>query len=142
MRRGSTQTITCGRVRRRRCSVHSRSTEAQLSSGSSILILVILRWWGVDHASTAHASAYASVGRCPMAMDNQTVVILGGSSGIGLATAQAAVAEGAQVLITGRSRETLDLAAAQIGKGARAVQLDSADEKGMSSLFDGLPSVD
>lgn len=38
-----------------------------------------------------------------MAFSEQKVLIVGGSSGIGLATAQAAVAAGAQVVITGRN---------------------------------------
>ncbi len=38
-----------------------------------------------------------------MSLINTTVVILGGSSGMGLATAKAAQAEGARVVITGRS---------------------------------------
>ena len=42
-----------------------------------------------------------------------TVVILGGSSGIGLATAKAALAEQASVVITGRSRERLEAAASR-----------------------------
>jgi len=40
--------------------------------------------------------------------------VLGGSSGIGLATAKAAAAEGAQVVIDGRSQEKLSAANAQL----------------------------
>lgn len=42
-----------------------------------------------------------------MAFSEQKVLIVGGSSGIGLATAQAAVAAGAQVVITGRNEYSL-----------------------------------
>jgi short-subunit dehydrogenase involved in D-alanine esterification of teichoic acids len=45
-----------------------------------------------------------------VSLTNTTVVILGGSSGMGLATAKAAKAEGARVVITGRSRERLQAA--------------------------------
>lgn len=50
-----------------------------------------------------------------MSLLNTTVVILGGSSGIGLATAKAAQTEGAQVIITGRSTEKLRAAQAELG---------------------------
>jgi len=77
-----------------------------------------------------------------MTLANKTVVILGGSSGIGLATAKAAKAEGAYVIITGRSRERLDAARAELGGEVRAVSLDAADEAGMRLLFEDLKSVD
>ena len=51
-------------------------------------------------------------------------VITGGSSGIGLATAQRFVAEGAYVFITGWRQTELDKAKALIGKNVRAIQGD------------------
>ena len=77
-----------------------------------------------------------------MTLANKTVVVLGGSSGIGLATAKAAKAEGADVVITGRSQPRLDAARAEIGGEVRAVALDVADENGMRALFGSLPKVD
>src|SRR5438105_4841511 len=77
-----------------------------------------------------------------MSLKNQTIVILGGSSGIGLATAQAALSEGAKVVITARRREQLDAAVARLGSGARGVALDSSDEPGMAKLFGELDAVD
>src|SRR5437879_7094451 len=77
-----------------------------------------------------------------MSLANNTVVILGGSSGIGLATAKAAQAEGARVIITGRSREKLDTARAALGAHARSVALDVADEAGTRALFAELERVD
>ena len=71
-----------------------------------------------------------------------TVVILGGTSGIGLATAKAAQAEGARVLVTGRSRERLQVAQAELGSGARTVALDVADEAGTRALFEEIGRVD
>src|ERR1700722_15997930 len=73
---------------------------------------------------------------------DKTVVILGGSSGIGLATAKAAQAEGARVIITGRSRERLDAALKELGGEVRAVSLDVADETGTQAFFAELQSVD
>jgi NAD(P)-dependent dehydrogenase (short-subunit alcohol dehydrogenase family) len=55
---------------------------------------------------------------------DKRIVITGGGSGIGLATAELLVAEGAQVLITGRTRSTLDEAESRLGDRARAVQAD------------------
>jgi NAD(P)-dependent dehydrogenase (short-subunit alcohol dehydrogenase family) len=71
-----------------------------------------------------------------------TVVILGGSSGIGLAAAKAAQAEGAQVIVTGRSRDRLQAARAELGSGVRTVTLDVADEAGTRALFQETGRVD
>ena len=77
-----------------------------------------------------------------MKLNGQRIVILGGSSGIGLATAKAAEAEGAQVIVTGRSRDRLEAAQATLGSGARTVALDVADEAGTRALFQELGRVD
>jgi NAD(P)-dependent dehydrogenase (short-subunit alcohol dehydrogenase family) len=55
---------------------------------------------------------------------DKRIVISGGGSGIGLATAKLLVAEGARVLITGRTQSTLDAAVDQLGDRARAVRAD------------------
>jgi NAD(P)-dependent dehydrogenase (short-subunit alcohol dehydrogenase family) len=73
---------------------------------------------------------------------NSTVVILGGSSGIGLATAKAAQAEGAHVTIVGRSAVRLQAAKAELGSDVKAVALDVGDEDGMSRFFSELGHVD
>ncbi|MGA2409676.1 MAG: SDR family oxidoreductase [Candidatus Binataceae bacterium] len=77
-----------------------------------------------------------------MALADNTVVILGGSSGIGLATAKAAKAEGAHVIITGRSPERLRAAHGELGAGVRTVTLDVQDEAGTRALFGELENVD
>ncbi len=48
-----------------------------------------------------------------MSLSQKTVIVIGGSSGMGLATATAALAEGANVTVTGRTRQWLDDARAQ-----------------------------
>ena len=48
-------------------------------------------------------------------LTDKTAVVTGGSSGIGLATAQRFIDEGATVIITGRRRAELDAATAQLG---------------------------
>jgi NAD(P)-dependent dehydrogenase (short-subunit alcohol dehydrogenase family) len=80
-------------------------------------------------------------------LEGATVVVVGGSSGIGLATAMAALVEGATVVVTGRSKARLDdarkrLDEASTGSRVRAVELDSTDETGTQALFESLPSVD
>ena len=77
-----------------------------------------------------------------MSLINTTVVILGGSSGMGLATAKAAKADGARVVIAGRSRERLQAARAVLGDGVRTVALDVGDEMGTRALFSELGPVD
>jgi len=73
---------------------------------------------------------------------HKTVVVLGGTSGIGLATAKAAQGEDARVIVTGRSRERLTAAQAKLGSGARTVALDVADEAGTRALFQEIDRVD
>jgi len=73
---------------------------------------------------------------------NKMVVILGGSSGMGLATAKAAKAHGARVVIAGRSRERLQAARAVLGDEVRTVALDVGDEIGTRALFSELGPVD
>jgi NAD(P)-dependent dehydrogenase (short-subunit alcohol dehydrogenase family) len=75
-------------------------------------------------------------------LEGATVVVIGGSSGIGLATAQAAGDAGAEVVVTGRSADRLRDAAAVLGHGVRTVALGSVDEDGTMALFDGLERVD
>ncbi len=77
-----------------------------------------------------------------MSLKNKTVVVIGGSSGIGLATAQMATAEGASVVITGRSEERLEAARATLTDDAEAVALDCTDEAGTRELFESLDQVD
>jgi NAD(P)-dependent dehydrogenase (short-subunit alcohol dehydrogenase family) len=63
------------------------------------------------------------------------VVVIGGNSGIGLAAARAFAREGAQVVITGRSPETLQSAAEYIGRAAVAIRSDIADVAQIRALF-------
>ncbi|MYN10877.1 SDR family oxidoreductase [Pseudoduganella aquatica] len=69
-------------------------------------------------------------------LEGKVAVVTGGSTGIGLAMAKRFVSEGAQVYITGRRQAELDAAAADIGGGAIAVRVDSADMAQLQALFD------
>ncbi len=77
-----------------------------------------------------------------MWLKDKTVVILGGSTGSGLATAQAALAEGAKLIITGRSRERLVAARVKLQADVRTVALDVTDEPGTRALFASFDKVD
>jgi NAD(P)-dependent dehydrogenase (short-subunit alcohol dehydrogenase family) len=57
-------------------------------------------------------------------LDGKIAVVTGGSSGIGLATAQRFVQEGAFVFISGRRQDELDKAVKQIGRNVMSVQGD------------------
>jgi NAD(P)-dependent dehydrogenase (short-subunit alcohol dehydrogenase family) len=68
---------------------------------------------------------------------DQTVVILGGSAGIGLATARAATAEGASVVLTGRDPRRLEEAAKEVGAAGHAA-FDATDSDRLREFFSTL----
>jgi len=71
-----------------------------------------------------------------MKLDGKQLLIIGGSSGIGLETARLALAEGALVTIAGRSEERLRNAAQNLGSDrVRSVVVDLSDESSIRSLF-------
>jgi NAD(P)-dependent dehydrogenase (short-subunit alcohol dehydrogenase family) len=67
----------------------------------------------------------------------QTVVVIGGSAGIGLETARRARAEGADVILTGRTLERLERAAATVGARSTAA-FDANDTAAIEAFFAGL----
>ena len=69
----------------------------------------------------------------------QTVVVIGGSAGIGLETARRARAEGADVILTGRSPERLERAAAELG-AQRTAAFDATDFGRLERFFHELPT--
>lgn len=68
-------------------------------------------------------------------LQGKVAVITGGSSGIGLATAERFVSEGAYVFITGRRQTELDKAVATIGKSVTAVQGDVSNLDDLDRLY-------
>src|SRR5215470_579288 len=69
-------------------------------------------------------------------LDGKIAVITGGNSGIGLATTQRFIDEGAFVFITGRRQNELDKAVKQIGKNVTGVQGDVSNLKDLDRLYD------
>jgi len=65
----------------------------------------------------------------------KVAVIIGGNSGIGLASAKAFASEGARVVITGRDSDTLRAAAGEIGHGAVSYRSDIGDLAQIEALF-------
>jgi NAD(P)-dependent dehydrogenase (short-subunit alcohol dehydrogenase family) len=72
----------------------------------------------------------------PKRLDGKIAVITGGNSGIGLATAQRFVDEGAFVFITGRRQNELDAAVNEIGKNVTGVQGDVSNLADLDRLYD------
>lgn len=68
-------------------------------------------------------------------LKGKVAVVTGGNSGIGLATAKRLQEEGAKVVISGRSRKTLDEAVKTIGNGVLAVQADVAKLADVDKLY-------
>ena len=69
----------------------------------------------------------------------QTVVVIGGSAGIGLETARRAKAEGADVILTGRNPERLKQAAAEVD-AHRTAAFDANDSVSLREFFSDMPT--
>ncbi len=77
-----------------------------------------------------------------MRLSSKTVVVVGGSSGIGLAVAKMAYAEGASVVILGRSSTKLEQARTLIGTDIRAISVDVMDEATVARAFADIGTLD
>jgi NAD(P)-dependent dehydrogenase (short-subunit alcohol dehydrogenase family) len=75
-------------------------------------------------------------------LQKQTVVVIGGSSGMGLAIADACSRSGARVVIASRSREKLEAAAQRIGGEVHWQVVDTTQESSVADLFERLGAVD
>jgi NAD(P)-dependent dehydrogenase (short-subunit alcohol dehydrogenase family) len=71
-------------------------------------------------------------------LEGKVAVITGGNSGIGLATAKRFLEEGAKVAISGRSQQTLDEAAKQLGKDVLVVKSDTAKVPEIESFLNAV----
>lgn len=66
--------------------------------------------------------------------EGKTVLVTGGSSGIGFAAARACATEGARLVITGRDAAPLDQARALLGANTRVLRSDAGDLSATKSL--------
>jgi NAD(P)-dependent dehydrogenase (short-subunit alcohol dehydrogenase family) len=76
-----------------------------------------------------------------ISLARRTVVVIGGSSGIGEQIAYQAVSHGAEVVVTGRDGTRLAAAAERVG-AQRTAALDAHDDDAVDAFFAGLGSVD
>jgi len=74
--------------------------------------------------------------------DNKRVVIVGGSSGIGLAVAEQAASHGANVVIVSSNAERVQEAIKSIGGKAQGQEVDVSDEGAVESFFKKLGVFD
>lgn len=75
-------------------------------------------------------------------LDGQRVVVIGGTSGIGYAVAEAAVAEGAQVVVASSKQAKIDAAVQQLGTATTGTVVDVENEASIAALFDAIGSFD
>jgi NAD(P)-dependent dehydrogenase (short-subunit alcohol dehydrogenase family) len=74
--------------------------------------------------------------------ENKRVVIIGGSSGIGLAVAEEAASQGADVVIVSSKAERVQEAIQSIGGNVRGEAVDVFDEKSVESFFTNISAFD
>jgi len=75
-------------------------------------------------------------------LHSQRVVILGGSSGIGLAVAEQAASQGAKVVIASSNAERIEKAIESLGGNAQGHAIDLSDEQAVETLFVKLGAFD
>ncbi|MEU9130362.1 SDR family oxidoreductase [Kitasatospora sp. NPDC048540] len=75
--------------------------------------------------------------------DTQRVVVIGGTSGVGFAVAQAAAAQGSNVVVASSNQGRVDLAVKKLGGGrVEGLVLDVADEAALAAFFDRIGEFD
>jgi NAD(P)-dependent dehydrogenase (short-subunit alcohol dehydrogenase family) len=70
------------------------------------------------------------------------VILLGASSGLGLATAKAAAAEGAKIVIVSSNQQRIDNALKELPQGSEGYAVDLSEEKNIKNFFDQIGSFD
>lgn len=75
-------------------------------------------------------------------LNGKRVIILGGSTGIGFSTAQAAAAEGAKVVIVSGNQGRIDKALSRLPEGTEGYAVDLAHEENIKSFFQQIGNFD
>jgi 3-oxoacyl-[acyl-carrier protein] reductase len=70
-----------------------------------------------------------------LGLKDRVYILTGASGGLGFATAQALVADGAKVVISSRSQDSIDRATGELGPGAIGVAVDNADATAPAQLI-------
>jgi NAD(P)-dependent dehydrogenase (short-subunit alcohol dehydrogenase family) len=70
------------------------------------------------------------------------VVIVGGTSGIGLAVAEAALAQGAKVVVASSQQASVDAALKRLGDGVEGHAIDVNDEASVAGVFERIGALD
>ncbi|HET6995512.1 MAG TPA: SDR family NAD(P)-dependent oxidoreductase, partial [Chitinophagaceae bacterium] len=69
-------------------------------------------------------------------LPDKKIVIIGGTTGIGLSAARAFIAEGAKVVVVGRSKDSVEQAGNELGKNGQAICGDATDPNTASSAIE------
>lgn len=77
-----------------------------------------------------------------MNFNGMKVLIVGGSSGIGAATASAFALQGAHVTIASRNQAKLEAAARKLGENVRTATMDTTDDASVQAFFDTAEAFD
>ncbi|MFI1761262.1 SDR family oxidoreductase [Streptomyces sp. NPDC020800] len=77
-----------------------------------------------------------------MVLQGQRVVVIGGTSGIGLAVAEGAAREGAEVVVASRRQQSVDAALKRLPAGAGGRVLDVNDEAAVRGFFESIGGFD
>lgn len=75
-------------------------------------------------------------------LNKKRIVIIGGSSGIGLAVATQAVAAGAKVVVAGRTEAKLQAVGDRLGLSAETYRVDITDDASTKTLFEKMGALD
>ena len=78
----------------------------------------------------------------PTTLSGKRIVLLGGTSGIGLATAEMAAREGAVIVVASSRRESVDRAIARLPKGTEGHVLDLSNEEQVRDFFNRIGTFD
>lgn len=73
---------------------------------------------------------------------NQTILLIGGSSGMGFSTAQLAEQYGAKVIVAGHNEEKAEKATRQLSEKAQSLYVDVVDEHSIRQMVDKIDTID